>query len=384
MAKNSVAVLDIRSSELTVAVAERGVNQTFIVKSKSTCAYDGYFEGEMIDKNSFTEGVNQLVSEAVSSVDKRIKSFYVGVPGEFVKTVVTQKTVSFSSPKKITQKDVQTLEEASIPQITEDYEVIRCGCLYYVLSDKRKVIDPVGCTSDSLSGKLCFYIAKSTFLNLVRQAFEPFRTIKTLYFIPTLHAEAMYLMPPAVRDDYSVLLHLGFISSDYLVTCGNGLAFADSFSVGIGHIAVYVMSELDIPYDAALKLLGLVNLNSKEERTATIEFMHEGKTYRFLSSLVRDKIHDGLDGICEMIEACNQSFTERNLQGKKLYITGECVKSIRGTVEHLSNRLEKNVEVIAPPLPYYDKPQFSSLFSLFEIALSDEAEHHTIFSKLGF
>jgi hypothetical protein len=214
-------------------------------------------------------------------------------------------------------------------------------------------------------------------------AFESFRTIKNLAFLPTMHAEAMYLMEPSLRDEYSVLLHLGFISSDYMVTCGNGLAFADSFSVGIGHIAVYVMSELDIPYEAALKLLGQVNLNSKEERAATMELSYGGQTYRFLSSLVREKIHDGLDGICEMVEACKDSFAEKNLDGKKLYITGECVNSIRGTVEHLSNRLEKNVEVIAPPLPYYDKPQFSSLFSLFDLALSDEAEQQTFFSKFG-
>lgn len=35
MRKKSVAVLDIRSSEITAAVGERGVNNTFIIKSNT-------------------------------------------------------------------------------------------------------------------------------------------------------------------------------------------------------------------------------------------------------------------------------------------------------------------------------------------------------------
>ena len=42
MRRKSVAVLDVRSSEITAVVGERGVNNTFIIKSKYSCAYDGY------------------------------------------------------------------------------------------------------------------------------------------------------------------------------------------------------------------------------------------------------------------------------------------------------------------------------------------------------
>ena len=67
MRKKSVAVLDIRSSEITAAVGERGVNNTFIIKSKYTCAYDGYAEGELIDENSFINAVKDAVRSTASS-----------------------------------------------------------------------------------------------------------------------------------------------------------------------------------------------------------------------------------------------------------------------------------------------------------------------------
>ena len=375
MRKKSVAVLDIRSSEITAAVGERGVNNTFIIKSKYTCAYDGYAEGELIDENSFINAVKDAVRSTASSAGG-IKSFYVGVPGEFTKIVVDGKVMSFKSSKKVTRAECDYLAGMSAPQDTDEYQTIRHSCLYYVLSDKRKIIDPVGEVSDSLQGKFSFYRCKNRFINVLLKAFKGFKDITEINLIPTVYAEAVYLVEPEQRDEYAVLFDLGYISSSYSVICGNGLAYSESFSVGIGHIAVYLMTELEIPFDVAVAYLSLVNLNAKETLGSIEEYIYEGKTYKFSTVLLRDKIREGLDGICETIEVCRQSFTGKNLDGKTINITGEGVKSIRGTAEHLSNRLVKNVEIIAPKVPYYDKPHFSSLLSLLNTALDDAGSTH--------
>ena len=69
-----VAVLDIRSSEVTAVVGERGVNNTFIIKSKYTCDYEGYAEGELLDINSFVCAVTEAVKSTLAS-NSGIKSF---------------------------------------------------------------------------------------------------------------------------------------------------------------------------------------------------------------------------------------------------------------------------------------------------------------------
>ena len=117
--------------------------------------------------------------------------------------------------------------------------------------------------------------------------------------------------------------------------------------------------------------LSTVNLNAKEQLSASEECLYEGKTYTFTTSKLRDIIREGLDGICETIEECKQNFSGRNLDGKPIFITGEGIKVVRGAAEHFSDRLEKGVEIIAPKVPYYDKPQFSSVLSLLDTALSD-------------
>ncbi len=379
MRKNSVAVLDIRSSEIVAVVGERGVNNTFIIKSKYSCDYDGFAEGELLDAENFTEAVRDVVKSTVNALSG-IKSFYVGVPGEFIKIVNTDKVISFNTSKRITNGDCAYLAELSAPYESDEYKTIRHSCLYYVLSDKRKLIYPVGETSDSLQGRFCFYQCKNSFIDILLEAFGKFGGIADVHLIPTVQAEAMYLLEPEKRDEYSVLVDLGYISSSYSVVCGNGLAFGESFSVGVGHIAVYLMTELEVPFEVALSFMTKVNLNAKEKLNTLEECVYEGKVYSFPTVTIRDKIREGLDGICETLEQCQQSFSGKNLDGKTVYITGEGVKVIRGTVEHISNRLVKNVEIITPKVPYYDKPHFSSLLSLLDTALRD-AKPVSIFKK---
>ncbi len=371
MRSKCVAVLDIRSSEVTTVVGERGVNNTFIIKSKYTSPYDGYADGELIDIPSFISAVSDVVRSTLFS-SKGIKTFYVGVPGEFIRLVNSDKIISFQSSKRITAGDVATLIDLATPPDGERWKTVRRDCMYYVLSDKRKVINPVGAYSDSLQGRFCFFKCLEPFMGCVNQCFKKFASIEEVRFIPSAYAQSMYLVEPELRDECAVLFDLGFISSTYSVICGNGLLFSESFSLGIGHMAFFLMNELDIPYDVALTYLTTVNLNAKEKLSGMEECIYDGKTYSFSTATLRDTIREGLDGICETIEECKRNFTGANLEGKPLLITGEGVNSIRGGIDHISGRLVQNVETVAPKVPYYDKPKFSSLFSLLDMALKDE------------
>ena len=328
MRKKSVAILDIRSGEITAVVGERGVNNTFIIKSKYSCTYDGYAEGEMIDEDSFLSAVTDVVKSTLSSLGG-VDIFYIGVPAEFTRVIQTDKVISFQTAKKITFDDCGALADMSMPTEAKDYRTIRHSCMCYILSDKRRVIDPVGIVSDSLRGQFCFYQCSNNFINSITGAFKKISSSIDIRLIPSIYAEAMYLISPEQRDDYAVLFDFGYISSSYTVVYGNGIAFCEAFSIGVGHLAVYLMTELDIPYEVALALLGQINLNAKETLSGFIEYMYEGKIYKYSAIILRDKVREGLDGICETIEECIQSFKGKNLDGKLMYITGESVKTIR-------------------------------------------------------
>ena len=368
----SVAVLNIRSSEVCAAVGERGVNNTFIIKSKYSCAYEGFADGELLDIGSFNKAVEEVVGSALSSAGDKLSRFFIGIPGEFIKTRVTDNVITFPQPQRIKDAHLSLVASSSRPADGDGYSVIDSSPVYYVLSDKRRLIDPVGCVSDSLRARISWFFCNDAFAECVRRAFRPFPGILKLRFIPSALAEVCYLLDTQSRDSYAVLLDIGYISSTYVVACGNGILFSQSFSVGIGHIAALLMEELNIPFDVATRFLSLVNLNAKERLTSKQEVKSGDKLYSFSTADLRDIIREGLDGLCEMVEECRRSFAEKDMTGKPIFITGEGVKIIRGTAEHLSNRLECGVNVASPGVPYYDKPKFSSLLSLLDAALGEK------------
>ncbi len=152
MRSSYVAVLDIRSSDITAVVGDRGVNSTFIIKSKYTAKYDGYAEGDLLDLESFKSAVKSVVTRTLAS-NKGLKSIYVGVPGEFLRLINKDEILSFESVKKVTRQDLKELRAMATPASDDKWTEIRHGCLYYVLSDKRRVINPIGATGDSLKGR---------------------------------------------------------------------------------------------------------------------------------------------------------------------------------------------------------------------------------------
>ncbi len=380
MLNKSVAVIDVRSSSVTAVVAERGVNGTFVIKSKFASQYDGYAEGKMLDARSFAGALRAVVKSTAEACGGRVKTFYIGVPGEFTSVALSDNTISFQSSRRVSEKDVKSLEESSYPKKRKGWRLIRSGRLYYVLSDMRRVVDPVGMLTDSLRGRLCHYLCASSFCDLCENTLSEFGSV-SVYYIPSVHAESMYLISPEKRDEYAVLFDFGYISSSFSVSCGNGVAFSDSFSLGSGHIALYLSETLGLAYDAATVLMSKVNLNSVESPNTTIEFSVEDRTYSFLLRDVKDKIREALDGICEAIEECGRNFNERNVDYKTLYITGESTSCVRGAVDYMSSRLARKVEVVSPGIPFYDKPQFGPLFSLIDTALSDR-ENSSLVSNI--
>lgn len=372
MRNKSVAVLDIRSSEICGAVAEKGVNNTFIIKGRTALEYDGYAEGELLDIDNFNKVIAEVIRSAFSSFGGSLRDLYVSVPAEFSEVRISDKVLSFNSSKAISRKHISELCELAQPSLPSGMSDVKSSAMYYVLSDNRNIIDPVGSVSDSLRGRLSFYLAKTAFLECAVRAIERCIDVKNIHFIPELYSQAMYLLAPPVRDGRALLVDIGNISSSFSVVCGNGIEFSEAFSVGIGHIALLLMENLNIPYDVACHFVKSVNLNAKGAFASVEEYRSDGKFYSFRSSELRDIISEGLDGLCGILEECRQSYVGKDISSKTIYLTGEGVGVLRGLTERISSRLVAPVEVIAPKVPYYDKPRFSSLFSLMSAAFDEK------------
>ena len=384
MNRKSVAVLDVESSEVTVIIGERGVNNTFVFKGMKTEKYDGFAEAEFFD----SEKLNRAICEALQSVElscnDKIKEIYVGIPGEFVKVVNMRHMTSFQNKRRVSAQDVKNLYKDGFTCDVPGYTLVKQSNVYYVTSDKRRTIDPVGMVSDSLEGYLSYFLCSDYYMNVLKNILYQYG-VKKVEFLPVSLAEALYLIPSESRDEFAILLDIGYISMTFSVVCGNGIVYQSACSVGGGHIPACMIrdGELEIPFDVAEALLKKINLSSVDNPDATIDYMDRTQSFSLPLGKVNEKVKEGSDLICEVINKCLELCDNRNIDYKPILLTGSGVTFIRGAREHISKRLNKVVEIIAPNLPYYNKASQSSVLSLLNMAL-DEKRAKSLFYNIFY
>ena len=243
MNRKSVAVLDVGSSAVTVLIGERGVNNTFVFKGVHTEKYDGFADAHFFDVKDVQRAVTTALSEAERSCSDTIKELYVGVPGEFCKVVTRRYSISFQNKRKVAPYDLNALYEQGLTDVPKGYSLIRQAAVYYVTSDNRRTIDPVGMISDSLEGYLSYFLAnEGEFLEIFRNMLAEYG-VRKVTFLPTSLAEALYLIPSEKRDESAILLDIGYMSMTFSVVCGNGIVYQSACSAGGGHVAAYVYGE---------------------------------------------------------------------------------------------------------------------------------------------
>ncbi len=379
MANKSVAVLDIRSSEIAVFVGERGVNNTFVFKASKTEPYGGYQDGEFFDTDELSVAVRNALDAVEQICGERFRILYVGVPGEFTLVVPKEQVVGFPKRLKITQKEKDSLFDSGRREL-KGYRGIRVTSMIYTTADNRRVADPIGLYSTGLSGVLSYFYCTEYFATTLEKIFAEAKT--ELRFLPTQLATACYLIPPETRDEYALFLDVGYLSSTVSLILGGGILAQSTYWVGQGQIAFRLMQRFRLPYEGAVQLLTRSNLYLKRE-AKNREFVFRGVSYEIPAEDLIEEVKAGLDELCEKVSGFLDECSGKELDNKPLYVTGEGLDGIRGALEHISRRLDCVCEQLAPDLPYYNKPSMSSRIALIDMAYEDNRTSGKLFRLFG-
>ena len=380
MAGKSIAVLDIRSSEVAVFVGERGVNNTFVFKASKTESYGGYQDGEFYDVSDFSPAVLRALDAVQQVCGERIRSLYVGVPGEFTKVEPLEQDLGFPKKLKISNKELDQLFAMGRKPL-DGWRYMRVTSMVYVTADNRRVADPVGLYSTGLSGVLSYFYVSEYFAGALEHVFSRRRI--ELHFLPTQFAMAAYLIPPETRDEYALFLDIGYLSSSFLVLLGNGVLAQRTFWAGEGQIAVRLMKRFSLPYEVATALLSKANLYLKRD-AKNREVVYGGRSYEIPTKEFIEEVKAGLDELCELVGRFLEECSGKELDSKPVYVSGEGFAGIRGALEHMSKRLSCVCEQVAPDLPYYNKPSMSSRIALIDMASEDSRKSGSLNRFLNF
>lgn len=392
MRNESVAILDIRSFELTFFIGSKGVNDTFVFHGSNTQSYDGFTsDGFVGNEESLQKAIETAVMSVCKNFDGTIKEIYVGVPSAFVSVATKGHTISFPSKRKLCGQDVQALYESGLNELLVNKRCICRSAMYFTLGDNRKYYDAkelYGVPTTLLQGALCYYLIHENFEDAITRILRGL-DFEKIHFLPLSLAQTRYLLSAKRKEGYAVLLDVGFFTSTVSVVYGDGVVHEETLDFGIAAVLYDIMQKLNVSPETAREILSVANVTDGLV-PADLLWTNERGDCSVPVHEINTVVKDSLDVFCENV----QTFFQKYYEGKEktvfgihpISVTGEGAVAIEGFAERLASRLCHLTETVYPRLPYYDKPQYASQISLLYTALAERKKTgflQTLFGKFG-
>lgn len=374
MKEKFVLAFDIGSSKIRAMVAGRGLNNTFAVKGYKEIDYDGFFEGEFLSEDKIAPIFENVIDE-FSSFIKKIKKVYIGVPAEFSSVMLTDVSMNVSEKRKIQKEDIDSLfYMAGEKSKNAEVEVVCVSPISFDL-DGRTTLDPIGEVGVTLSAKLSVIYGNKAFIDLFNSIVGGLGFHSVEYISEPL-AQAQFVIPQEKREDLTLLVDSGDITTSIALVKGDGLSMLTSFSRGGGFITNDLAEAFDLSIAAADRLKRQVVLSIKGKQNDYYELPVEGgKMERIMLNMANEVVSYRIDELAEVISKCVQAQTGEYIQYLPIYLTGGGITKIKGGRDYLAKCLGRNISYGVPPLPGKDKPEVASIYSLVSSALSSEHEN---------
>lgn len=370
MRNERIAVLDVRSYEVSFLIGSKDINNAVPIKDKCV-QYEGFAGDGFFDEESFCRAVTDVVTSVRKTHEGKIDQVYVGVPAFFIRLVTKWHGITFRKKRKITASDVDTLFESGLSDLAANGKCIRRSAMYFSLGDATKYYraeEMYSTPAASLSGGLSYYFIDETFDRLVCGTLQKLGISKVEYWPQSL-AQAQYLLPAKEREGYAFLLDVGFLNSSISVVYGDGIVHEAAFSCGVASILVSLMESLGVDYETAEEILRSANISGGGVAPDLMWTDENGAA--FPVAIINDVIKYGVDMLCEKVqEFFVKHYREKEnlIMNKTLWITGEGVEGIAGIAEHISRRLNHMHKIARPDLPYHDRAGDSSKVALLAMA----------------
>ncbi|MBQ5929950.1 MAG: cell division FtsA domain-containing protein, partial [Clostridia bacterium] len=253
---------------------------------------------------------------------------------------------------------------------------IRRSAMYLTLGDNRKYFqaeDLYGVSTDMLKGALCYYFVEDNFYRTVNTVLQGLQC-EEIHYVPSTLAQALYLLPDKKREGYAFLLDVGFLTTSISVVYGDGIVHEESFNCGVGTVLIALMQAFDVEYSVAEEILATANISGGNVPKGLL-WTSETEEKQISVEEINDCIKFSLDELCERVDnffaVRYRGKVDTIFTGNPISITGEGIGRIKGAAEHIAKRLNHLTEIVAPDLPYYDKPTFSSRIALLNSATDD-------------
>ncbi len=375
MKNERIAILDIRSFEITFLIGAKGFNSSYVICGEATEEYEGYSAQGFLDEDAFESAVRSVVFSVLKTYRGKLDKIYVGTPSPFIHLRTIGQNLPFSKRRRISAVDIETLFDYGQNEVAEEGRCIRRSAMYFAVGNNNRYLSEeelLGTQSAALRGGLCYYFAEENFCEMVERALQDF-AFSEVVFLPTSLAEAEYLLTKRQRCGYAVLVDVGYLTSTVSVVYGDGIVHEKCFTGGIAEIVYYLTKRFGVETEEAENILGCSNIAAGDDKMDEPWTSENGISIPVAA--INDVIEYGVDQLCDHVNRfLNERYKNKDvlMANNTIWITGEGVDKIRGIADHISRRLDRNIKVLSPDLAYNDQPSQSSRLALLAMAISNK------------
>lgn len=379
MKNNFVAILDFGSSKVTCMAATKVAGRSdFVIRAVGQSAYNGFDDNSWYEPETISFAVTDAISQVEKKMDSPIKEIFVGVPGVFCATVTSEASVTFHSKKKIDGDDIQELiKKADIFDVGSDNIPMGGKPVYLILDGALKTFDPVGSVASKLTALVSFSFMKNYFRNSVSPVLLQ-KGIKKVTYMNTCDAETQFIAQTMGLTDYCIVVDVGHITTNVMLSGGKSLLFSRTFSLGSGYLASDLCQVEGCEYKVAMATLEKINFS--------LEF-REGDTYNVngvaldakrTNEILKARIGQIADYIIKSFQYCDKEIPYNT----PVILTGGGLTYLRGGAYVLSTFLGKNVKVYESANPQTNRNEYTSCYGLLAEAIKNNGARSSIFAFL--
>lgn len=379
MKNNFVAILDFGSSKVTCMAATKVAGRSdFVIRAVGQSAYNGFDDNSWYEPETISFAVTDAISQVEKKMDSPIKEIFVGVPGVFCATVTSEASVTFHSKKKIDGDDIQELiKKADIFDVGSDNIPMGGKPVYFILDGALKTFDPVGSVASKLTALVSFSFMKNYFRNSVSPVLLQ-KGIKKVTYMNACDAETQFIAQTMGLTDYCIVVDVGHITTNVMLSGGKSLLFSRTFSLGSGYLASDLCQVEGCEYKVAMATLEKINFS--------LEF-REGDTYNVngvaldakrTNEILKARIGQIADYIIKSFQYCDKEIPYNT----PVILTGGGLTYLRGGAYVLSTFLGKNVKVYESANPQTNRNEYTSCYGLLAEAIKNNGARSSIFAFL--
>ncbi len=378
------SVVEICTSKIVCTVVEiKGYNSSEII-GFSSVPYAGIKKGNFLNSARLESSILEAIEKAEDQAGKKIKDVYVALPGALVRVACNGADISVASQKHIIAKeDIEFLaSEAQKFFVPERMQILHKSPIGFKLDDGKSTISPVGMRSTNLSGVFSFATCEKEIVNFLLDIFEHLK-INIIDFVASPLTQGLMLAPSENKINMSLIVDVGYFSTDVIIMQGDGILYHTAISVGGYNITNDLCVVMNMSPNEAeqIKRRYVFGLDTSFIETKQFSRNDDGKLKVVSNASIQAIIEARAQELMMLVNKKISSLGLKFNKYTKMYVVGGGIAMMRGCRELFDSYFPFDVIMPKYENPKINTPNYYSMLSVIEFANKDRATQEVVVKK---